>query len=87
MIVNYVGENFSNGKEFDASWDRGQPFPVTIGADAGDRGLDARARRDQEGRPADAHDPARARATARGLPARIPPNETLVFVVDAVSVT
>ena len=31
VIVNYVGENFSNGKEFDASWDRGQPFPVTIG--------------------------------------------------------
>ena len=72
VIVNYVGENFSNGKEFDASWDRGQPFPVTIGADAGDRGLDTRARRDPEGRPANAHDPARAGLRAERLPARDP---------------
>src|SRR5688572_5535553 len=28
VIVNYVGVNFSNGQEFDSSWDSGAPFPV-----------------------------------------------------------
>jgi peptidylprolyl isomerase len=27
-VVQYVGVSWSDGKEFDASWDRGQPFPV-----------------------------------------------------------
>ena len=30
--VNYVGMTFSTGEEFDASWDRGQPFPVPLGS-------------------------------------------------------
>ena len=32
VVVNYVGVSFSNGEEFDASWDTGQPFPVRLGA-------------------------------------------------------
>ena len=72
VIVNYVGENFSNGKEFDASWDRGQPFPVHDRPDAGDRGLDPRARRDPQGRPAHAHHSARAGLRPERLPARDP---------------
>ena len=34
LTVNYVGVAFSTGKEFDASWDRGQPFAVPLGAAA-----------------------------------------------------
>jgi FKBP-type peptidyl-prolyl cis-trans isomerase len=26
VTVNYVGVNYKTGKEFDASWDRGEPF-------------------------------------------------------------
>lgn len=32
VIVDYVGVRTSDGEEFDNSYDRGQPFPVTLGA-------------------------------------------------------
>src|SRR3954451_2121560 len=32
VTVNYVGVNYKTGKEFDASWDRNEPFPFTLGA-------------------------------------------------------
>jgi peptidylprolyl isomerase len=31
ITVNYVGVTYKDGKEFDASWDHGQPFDFTIG--------------------------------------------------------
>ena len=86
VIVNYVGENFSNGKEFDASWDRGQPFPVTIGRTQviegwtrGLVGIRKGGRRMLTIPPELGYGP-------NGYPPAIPPNETLIFVVDAVSV-
>jgi peptidylprolyl isomerase len=86
VIVNYVGENFSNGKEFDASWDRGQPFPVTIGRTQviegwtrGLVGIRKGGRRMLTIPPELGYGP-------NGYPPSIPPNETLIFVVDAVSV-
>ncbi|HEX6652449.1 MAG TPA: FKBP-type peptidyl-prolyl cis-trans isomerase [Thermoleophilaceae bacterium] len=86
VIVNYVGENFSNGKEFDASWDRGQPFPVTIGRTQviegwtrGLVGIKKGGRRMLTIPPELGYGPS-------GYPPAIPPNETLIFVVDAVSV-
>jgi peptidylprolyl isomerase len=86
VIVNYVGQNFSNGKEFDASWDRGQPFPVTIGKTQviegwtrGLVGIRKGGRRRLTIPPELGYGP-------NGYPPTIPPNETLIFVVDAVSV-
>src|SRR4051794_22233058 len=32
VTVQYVGVNYKTGKEFDASWDRGEPFTFTLGA-------------------------------------------------------
>ena len=32
VTVQYVGVNYKNGKEFDASWDRGEPFTFQLGA-------------------------------------------------------
>src|SRR4051794_36685541 len=32
VSVQYVGVNYKNGKEFDASWDRGEPFTFSLGA-------------------------------------------------------
>ena len=86
VIVNYVGENFSNGEEFDASWDRGQPFPVTIGRTQviegwtrGLVGIRKGGRRMLTIPPELGYGP-------NGYPPSIPPNETLIFVVDAVEV-
>jgi peptidylprolyl isomerase len=86
VVVNYVGENFSNGDEFDASWDRGQPFPVTIGRTQviegwtrGLVGIRKGGRRMLTIPPELGYGP-------NGYPPAIPPNETLIFVVDAVSV-
>ena len=86
VIVNYVGQNFSNGREFDASWDRNQPFPVTIGKTQviegwtrGLVGIRKGGRRILTIPPELGYGP-------NGYPPAIPPNETLVFVVDAVSV-
>ena len=86
VIVNYVGQNFSNGKEFDASWDRGQPFAVTIGTTQviegwtrGLVGIRKGGRRMLTIPPELGYGP-------NGFPPAIPPNETLIFVVDAVSV-
>ncbi|GAA1890816.1 FKBP-type peptidyl-prolyl cis-trans isomerase [Asanoa iriomotensis] len=31
VTVNYVGVTYADGKEFDASWNNGQPFPVQLG--------------------------------------------------------
>jgi peptidylprolyl isomerase len=31
VTVNYVGVTYQDGKEFDASWDKQQTFPVTLG--------------------------------------------------------
>jgi peptidylprolyl isomerase len=86
VIVNYVGENFSNGREFDASWDRGQPFVVQLGANAviqgwerGLIGIRAGGRRMLTIPPELGYGP-------QGEPPAIPPNETLVFVIDAISI-
>ena len=76
-----------NGRQFDASWDRGEPFAFQLGAGAGHPGLGP-GRRGHEGRrPPAARDPARPRLRRRR--ARRPtigPNETLVFVIDLLGV-
>ena len=86
LIVHYVGMNFSNGQEFDASWDSGAPFPVQLGAggvlpgwEQGLVGIRAGGRRQLVIPPELGYG-------AEGDPPDIPPNETLVFVIDAVSV-
>ena len=32
VSVQYVGVSYSNGEQFDASWDRGEPFQFQLGA-------------------------------------------------------
>ena len=86
VVVHYVGMNFSNGVEFDASWDAGQPFPVEIGVtqviEGWTRGLVGL----REGGRRRLTIPPELGYGAQGYPPDIPPNETLIFVVDAVSV-
>ena len=86
VVVNYVGVSFSNGEEFDASWDTGQPFPVRLGAgeviegwETGLVGIKKGGRRQLTIPPEQAYGPA-------GAPPSIAPNETLVFVIDALEI-
>jgi len=82
VTVNYVGVNYKTGKEFDASWDRGEPFTFTLGTgevipgwDQGVAGMKVGGRRELIIPPSLGYGSA-------GAPPAIPPNETLVFVVD-----
>jgi peptidylprolyl isomerase len=86
LTVQYVGVTFSTGEEFDASWDRGQPFSFVVGngdvIPGWDRGLvGMRA----GGRRMLTIPPELAYGTS-GSPPLIGPNETLVFVVDLKSI-
>jgi peptidylprolyl isomerase len=86
VIVNYVGVTFSTGEEFDASWDTGQPYPVQLGAgdviegwEKGLLGIKKGGRRELIIPPEQAYG-------AKGAPPSIGPNETLVFVIDALEI-
>ena len=84
--VHYVGVAWSNGEQFDASWDRGDTFSFTLGAgqviegwDSGVQGMRVGGQRRLTLPPHLAYGP-------RGAGGAIGPNETLVFVVDLVGV-
>ena len=86
VTVQYVGISFLNGRQFDASWDRGEPFQFELGAgsvipgwDQGVAGMQVGGRRQLVIPPDLAYGP-------QGSPPTIGPNETLVFVIDLVSV-
>jgi peptidylprolyl isomerase len=86
VTVNYVGVNFSNGEEFDSSWDSGAAFPVQLGAGMVIEGWDKGLVGIREGGRRMLTIPPEMGYGAEGYPPDIPPNETLVFVVDAVSI-
>ena len=81
--MQYVGDSWSTGETFDASWDRGaEPLEFPLGAgqvipgwDQGIQGMKEGGRRLIVIPPDLAYGP-------QGSPPVIGPNETLVFVVD-----
>lgn len=86
VTVQYVGVSYSTGKQFDASWDSGQPFPFALGQgqvipgwDKGVPGMKVGGRRELVIPPDMAYG-------AQGSPPAIGPNETLIFIVDLVDV-
>jgi len=86
VVVNYVGMNFSNGQEFDASWDRGEPFPVQLGAGNVIPGWEKGLIGIKKGGRRKLTIPPELGYGAEGSPPAIPPNETLIFVIDVVSI-
>jgi len=84
--VNYVGMNFSNGQEFDSSWDSGATFPIQLGAGSVIEGWDKGLVGIRAGGRRKLTIPPEMGYGAEGYPPDIPPNETLVLVVDAVSI-
>ncbi len=85
VTVNYIGVGYDSRREFDASWGR-EPFTFTLGSgevipgwEEGVAGMKAGGRRELIIPPELAYGP-------EGSPPAIGPSETLVFVVDLVSV-
>ena len=83
VTVRYVGADYTTGKDFDSSWSRGQPtqFPlneVVPGFSRGIVGMKVGGRREIVIPPALGYG-----ASGSGP---VGPNETLVFVVDLVSI-
>jgi peptidylprolyl isomerase len=86
VSVQYVGVSYLNGRQFDASWDRGEPFAFQLGAgavipgwDEGVKGMKVGGRRMLVIPPDLAYGP-------QGSPPAIGPDETLVFVIDLLGV-
>ncbi|MGH3942541.1 MAG: FKBP-type peptidyl-prolyl cis-trans isomerase [Pseudonocardiaceae bacterium] len=84
--AHYVGVSHATGEQFDASWDRGVPLKFRLGTgrviegwDKGITGMRVGGRRRLTIPPHLAYGD-------RGAGAAIKPGETLVFVVDLVSV-
>jgi len=86
VTVHYVGVAFRSGEEFDASWNRGEPFQFRLGKgqvipgwDQGVAGMKVGGRRKLT-------IPSALAYGARGAGGVIQPHEPLVFVVDLLGV-
>jgi peptidylprolyl isomerase len=82
VTVQYVGVAFSTGEEFDASWERDEPFEFTLGAGEVIPGWDEGVVGMKPGGRRQLTIPAELAYGAQGSPPAIGPNETLVFVID-----
>jgi peptidylprolyl isomerase len=83
LTMQYVGNSWSTGEQFDASWDRGQGFPFQLGAGMVIPGWDQGMAGMREGGRRLLIIPPDLGYGASGTPdGAIAPNETLVFVVD-----
>ncbi len=80
--VHYVGVAWSTGKQFDASWDRGDTFQFRLGAGQVISGWDQGVAGMRLGGRRRLTIPPHLGYGAQGAGGVIKPNETLVFVVD-----
>jgi peptidylprolyl isomerase len=84
--VHYVGVSWKTGKQFDASWDRGDTFKFGLGKGQVIRGWDEGVAGMKVGGRRKITIPPDLAYGKRGAGGAIGPDETLVFVVDLVGV-
>ncbi len=87
VTVHYVGVAWSTGTEFDASWNRGEPFAFGLGAGQVISGWDQGVVGMRVGGRRRLTIPPDLGYGSRGAGGVIKPNETLVFVVDLIGVS
>lgn len=86
VTVQYVGVSYSTKKEFDSSYSAGRPFSFQLGAGQVIKGWDQGVAGMKVGGQRELTIPPDLAYGSRGAGGAIGPNETLVFVVDLVSV-
>jgi peptidylprolyl isomerase len=86
VVVHYAGVAWSTGKEFDASWNRGDTFDFRLGAREVIEGWDKGVAGMKVGGRRRLTIPAHLGYGSRGAGGVIKGGETLVFVVDLVAV-
>jgi peptidylprolyl isomerase len=86
VTVHYVGVAHSTGKEFDASYNRGDTFDFPLGAGRVIAGWDQGVQGMKVGGRRKLTIPPHLGYGAQGAPGAIKPNETLIFVVDLLGV-
>jgi peptidylprolyl isomerase len=86
LTMKYVGVLYATGKQFDASWDRGQDFPFTLGAGNVIQGWDQGLVGMKQGGRRQLIIPPQLGYGDQGAGADIPPGATLIFVVDLVKI-
>jgi peptidylprolyl isomerase len=86
VTVHYVGVSWSTGQQFDASWDRMEPFRFGLGAGQVIAGWDQGVAGMRVGGRRTLTIPPELGYGSRGAGGVIGPDETLVFVVDLLEV-
>lgn len=87
VIVNYRGRLASNNQEFDNSYDRGQPFPVTLGENRVIAGWEQGLLGSQAGETRTLMIPSDLGYGVRGTPGGpIPGNADLIFDIEILEV-
>ncbi|WP_213450287.1 FKBP-type peptidyl-prolyl cis-trans isomerase [Rhizomonospora bruguierae] len=84
--VHYVGVSHSTGRQFDASWDRGEPLSFALGRGQVITGWDRGVQGMKVGGRRKLTIPPHLGYGDRGAGGVIAPGETLVFVVDLLDV-
>lgn len=85
VIMNYTGM-FTNGVKFDSSYDRNEPFAFPLGAGRVIKGWDEGVAKLRVGDHAILVIPGKLAYGPRGIPNAIPPDATLIFIVEVVDV-
>jgi peptidylprolyl isomerase len=86
VSVHYVGVAWSTGSQFDASWDRMEPFRFGLGGGQVIQGWDEGVAGMRVGGRRTLTIPPELGYGSRGAGGAIAPNETLIFTVDLLDV-
>ena len=86
VIVHYLGVRSTDGKEFDNSYDRGEPFTVDLGAGKVIKGWDQGLVGTKAGSRVQLDIPSDLAYGAQSQGDVIGPNEPLTFVIDVLAI-